>query len=104
MSEKLTHDSLKPLISTLPDHVREGYFEWRRNRAAHYRSVAERARGGSGLWLGYHSPEFVAECLQKLLALHAEVGKRLAMFSGDAANIDSTTAHDVVYMSRKPPE
>lgn len=83
MSEELTHGSLKPLISTLPDRMREGYFWWRRGRADFYRNGASRNRGGSGLWRGYYSPEFVAECLQKLLALHAEVDKRVAMLSGD---------------------
>ena len=80
MSEKLTHDSLKPLISTLPDREREGYFEWRRIASASSRATRA-LRGGR---FDYFSPEFVAECLQKLLALHAEVDKRLAMLSGDA--------------------
>lgn len=91
MSEKLTHESLKPLVQSLPDHLREDYFKWRRVRSNFYRNEASRSRGGHGLWLGYHSPEFVAECLQQLLALHTKVDKRVTMLSGDAYNDSQTT-------------
>lgn len=76
MSEKLTHDSLKPLVSTLPTIYANRYFEWRKDNAPRFR----KGKFGAYAW---DSPEFIAECLQKLLALHAEVDKRVAMLSGD---------------------
>ena len=84
MSEKLTHDSLRVLLRTLPIRLYDLYRQWRREAMRKYRATRE--QDGS-----YTSPEFIAECLQKLLALHAEVDKRHAMLSGDAYNDSQPT-------------
>ncbi len=48
-------------------------------------------RNAQKVGYNFDSPEFVAECLQKLLALHAEVDKRAAMLSGDGYTDSDTT-------------
>lgn len=68
--EQITHAHVNRLVFQLPKPFADKYFGWRRE-----------AMNRQGL--RYTSPEFIAECLQKAVALHAEVDRVLAGFSGD---------------------
>jgi hypothetical protein len=84
VSENLTHESLKVIINQLPRPLCDIYFQWRR-------TMWGTRRNAQKVGYNFDSPEFVAECLQKLLALHAEVDKRAAMLSGDGYTDSDTT-------------
>lgn len=92
--EQITHTHVIRLVHQLPTIYRNRFFEWRKDNAPRFR----KGRFGAYDW---ESPEFIAECLQKAVALHAEVDRVLAGFRGDKARIDSQTASDAVYVSRK---
>ncbi len=71
---QITHDSLRSLVWSLPERQREAYFAWRKQAAAANRATN---RGG----FDFAGPEFLAECLQKLLALQKEVDQRVNAFA-----------------------
>jgi hypothetical protein len=76
MADQISHESLKPLIYALPPRMRERYFAWRKQTMAAHRSR------GSGAY-DFFAPEFVAECLLKLIEMTKQVENHVAMFSGD---------------------
>lgn len=80
--EQITHESVKRLVYQLPKPFQDKFFAWRDAR------FTERKLIGRGAAV-FYTTEFIAECLQKAVSLHAEVDRVLAAWSGDKAKTDS---------------
>lgn len=78
----ITHDTLKAIIKRLPPKYADEYFAWRRNA------------WGRRLMKYYNTPEFLAECLQKLLSYESRMTRAANSLAHVPPPQDSSTGEN----------